>query len=358
MNRSFYIIITCMAVFSLGFYLEKEPRPYKFPELNSFPKIPQSPDNPVTVEGVELGRYLFYDPILSGDSTMSCSSCHKQGYAFSDAPNQFSEGRNKELMKRNTLPLFNLAWYNSFFWDGRAATLEDQVLHPVRTETELNLKWNIAEKRIKRSKFYKPLFKKAYGKTDIDSTLIARSIAQFLRTLISHNSKYDKALRKETKLSPDELEGFEIVNDMTRAGCVHCHTTDQDPLGTIRDFSNNGLDMITDPEGYKDKGLGQFTKNTKDNGKFKIPSLRNIVFTAPYMHDGRFKTIEEVVNFYSEEVKPCANIDSRMEFAHQGGPKLNIHEKRKVIAFLKTLSDSAFITNPEFSDPFLKKKNN
>lgn len=356
MKRVLCILITCMAVLSLNFYSGKEPTPYKFPEPKYFPKIPQSPYNPVTVEGAELGRYLFYDPILSGDSTMSCSSCHKLEYAFSDAPNQFSEGRNKELMKRNTLPLFNLAYYNSFFWDGRAVSLEDQVLHPVRTASELNLNWEVAEKRIQRSKFYRTLFKKAFGKTKIDSTLIARSVAQFLRTLLSYNSKFDKALRNETVLNADELEGFEIVNDMTRAGCVHCHTTDQNALGTILDFSNNGLDMVTDANLYKDKGLGHFTKNSKDNGKFKIPSLRNILFTAPYMHDGRFKTIEEVIDFYSEKVQPCANIDSRMEFAHQGGPKLNAHEKRKVIAFLKTLSDSAFITNPEYANPFKKKQ--
>ena len=356
MNRFFYGIILCMAVFSLNFYSEKKPTPYKFPDLSHFPKLPQSLSNPVTVEGAELGRYLFYDPILSGDSTMSCASCHKQEYAFSDGPRRFSEGRNKEPMKRNTLPLFNLAYYPALFWDGRAATLEQQVFHPVRTESELNLKWEIATKRINRSGFYKEKFRAAFGKKNIDSTLIARSIAQFLRTLISCNSKYDKALKQELKLSSGELEGFEIFNDMTRAGCVHCHTTDQDALGTILDYSNNGLDMIADPAAYSDKGLGQTTGNPKDNGKFKIPSLRNILFTAPYMHDGRFKTIEEVVNFYSEEVKPCANIDNRMEFAHQGGPKLNAHEKRKVIAFLKTLSDSTFITNPEFSNPFLTKK--
>jgi cytochrome c peroxidase len=356
LKRHILLFILCGVVFFLSFISEKKPTPYTFPEIKHFPKIPQSSSNPVTVEGAELGKYLFYDPILSGDSSMSCSSCHKQEYAFSDAPHQFSKGRNNELMKRNTLPLFNLAYYPSLFWDGRSANLEDQVFHPVRTESELNLKWNVAVKRIKRSKLYRTKYKNAFGNIEIDSTHIAYSIAQFLRTLISYNSKFDKVLRKEDKLSPDELEGFEIVNDMTRAGCVHCHSTDQDPLGTIHDFSNNGLDMITDANLYKDKGLGQTTKNIKDNGKFKIPSLRNILFTAPFMHDGRFKTIEEVVDFYSEKVQPCANIDSRMEFAQQGGPKLDKHEKRKVIAFLKTLSDSVFIIDPEFADPFKKKK--
>lgn len=350
------VFIICIAVLFLNFISEKKPTPYKFPEPKYFPKIPQSESNPVTIEGAELGKHLFYDPILSGDSTMSCSSCHKQEYAFSDAPNQFSKGRNHEFMQRNTLPLFNLAYYPSFFWDGRALSLEDQVFHPVRTKAELNLKWEEAVKRVQRNKFYVSKFRAAFGKINIDSVLIAKSVAQFLRTMISYNAKFDRVLRKEDKLSPDELEGFEIINDMTRAGCVHCHTTDQDALGTIRDYSNNGLDLVADAANYKDKGLGQVTKNIKDYGKFKIPSLRNLLFTAPYMHDGRFKTIEEVVNFYSEEVKPTANIDSRMEFAHQGGPKLNVHEKRKVIAFLKTLSDSVFISNPEFANPFKKKK--
>lgn len=356
MRILFFVFIICLAVFSLNFISEKKPTPYKFPEPKYFPKIPQSESNPVTVEGAELGRHLFYDPILSGDSTMSCSSCHKQEFAFSDAPNQFSAGRNKELMQRNTLPLFNLAYYSSFFWDGRASSLEEQVFHPVRTESELNLKWTEAVKRINRSKFYVSKFRLAFGRGTIDSTLIAKSIAQFLRTMISYNSKFDRVLRHQDKLSAEELEGFEIVNDMTRGGCVHCHTTDQDPLGTIRDFSNNGLDFVTDVNSYKDKGLGNTTGNSKDFGKFKIPSLRNILFTAPYMHDGRFKTIEEVINFYSEEVKPSVNVDSRMEFAHQGGPKLNTHEKRKIIAFLKTLNDSVFISNPEFANPFKNKK--
>lgn len=353
--RKVFLLSGCCAIFLWGFISEQKPVPYKFPVLVHFPAMPQSLSNPVTEEGVDLGRHLFYDPILSIDSSVSCSSCHKQEFAFSDSPNKFSKGINGALTVRNTQPLFNLAWYPALFWDGRSESLEDQAFHPVRTKTEMNFKWTEAVQRLNKSKFYLLKFRKAFGKIPIDSHLIAKALAQFERTLISHNSKFDRAVRKETPLNSEELEGFEIVNDMTRAGCVHCHTTDGDVLGTIASFSNNGLDSVMNANDYKDKGQGLITKNIKDNGKFKIPSLRNILFTAPYMHDGRFKTLEEVMDFYSEKVKPCVNIDSRMEFAHQGGPKLNKYEKKKIIAFLKTMSDSVFITDPRFSDPFKKR---
>lgn len=317
--------------------------------------MPKNPGNPVTQEGVDLGRHLFYDPILSADSTLSCAGCHKQEHAFSDAGNTFSKGVKGQLMTRNTMALFNLAWYPAFFWDGRVATLEEQPFHPVRTISEMNLPWRDAVVRINRSAFYRKKIKAAFGKSKADSVLITKAIAQFLRTLISSDSKFDRVLRQEDKLNKDELEGFEIVNDMTRGGCLHCHTTDQDPMGTIFDFSNNGLDKAAVITDYKDGGKGLVTGKKEDFGKFKIPSIRNLVFTAPYMHDGRFKTIEEVVDFYSEALHPSVNVDPRMEFANRGGPKLNAHEKRKVIAFLKTLSDSLFVKNVQFSNPFNKK---
>ncbi len=349
----FYLFI--VAIIALSFSLKHNPTPYVFPAPKYFPAIPNNPDNPVTVEGVDLGRHFFYDPILSADSTMSCASCHKQENAFSDAGIAFSKGIKGELMTRNTMALFNLAWYPSFFWDGRVTSLEEQPYHPVRTSTEMNLKWKEAVMRVNGSAFYRKKIKLAFGNSKADSVIITKAIAQFLRTLISYESKFDKVLRKEDKLSPDELEGFEIVNDMTRAGCLHCHTTDQDPMGTIFDFSNNGLDKALSIADYKDGGRGVVTGKKGDYGKFKIPSIRNLLFTAPYMHDGRFKTIEEVVNFYSEGLHASINVDPRMEFAARGGPKLNEHEKRKVIAFLKTLSDSVFIKKPEFGNPFIRR---
>jgi cytochrome c peroxidase len=347
-----FIFFTIVLVY--GFIDGNHATPYVFPAVTTFPEMPVAEDNPVTLEGVQLGRYLFYDPILSKDRNMNCASCHKQEFAFSDAPNTLSTGQNKLKMKRNTLPLFNLAWYPSFFWDGRASTLEQQILRPVRTHEEMDLDWKTAAQRVSDDAFYRTGFQALYGPVLIDSTLITKTIAQFLRTLISYRSRYDQVILKQASLTDEEYFGYELMNDMTKGDCLHCHTTDGNSLGTTATYSNNGLDAITDADDYKDKGLGITTGKKTDNGKFKIPSLRNLMFTAPYMHDGRFKTLEEVLDFYSEDVKTCVNIDSKMEFAHEGGAHLSTKEKKAIIAFLKTFTDSTFISDPAFSDPFLR----
>ncbi|MDR3679975.1 MAG: cytochrome c peroxidase [Flavipsychrobacter sp.] len=318
--------------------------------------MPRDTSNVVTVEGAELGRYLFYDPILSRKRTLSCGSCHKQKAAFSDGPNTFSKGGTGELMTRNTMPLFNLAWHKNFFWDGKAETIERQIYHPVRTHNEMDMNWPEVSIRLNNSTFYRAKFKAVFGAEYIDSTLVAKAIGQFERTLISYRSKYDMVLIGKSAFTAEEYEGFNLVNDMTRGDCLHCHTTDSDPLGSTFNFSNNGLDPIADANNYKDKGRGGITGYIDDFGKFKIPSLRNVMLTAPYMHDGRFKTIEDVLNFYSAGVNVCANIDSKMEFAHRKGAHFSVDEQRKIISFLKTLTDSAFICDPAFSDPFKKKQ--
>lgn len=346
------VFIISLALLVVGFGSRLTLTPYKFPNPKFFPKMPVAADNLVTVEGATLGRYLFYDPILSADSTMSCASCHKQEFAFSDSPNSLSKGRNGTLMKRNTMALFNLAWYPAYFWDGRASSIEEQVFHPVREYNEMNLDWKVAAKRLERSKFYKEQFKIAFGSSKIDSVKVSKAIAQFMRTLISYQSKYDQVIEGTVYFTKEEFEGFNLANDQTKGDCIHCHITDGDALGTTLVFSNNGLDAITNPNVFKDIGRGAVTGKTTDNGKFIVPSLRNLAFTAPYMHDGRFKTLEEVINFYSEGVKPSANIDSKMEYAHQGGVKLTKEEKHNLIAFLLTLSDSSFINSPEFKNPF------
>ncbi len=353
--RKLVFLFLLLSLIGLSYSNKFTTTPYKFPELKFFPKMPVSSFNPVTVEGVDLGRHLFYDPILSSDNTMSCSSCHNQAAAFSDSPNVFSQGRYGTKMKRNTMPLFNLAWYPAFFWDGRAKSIEEQIFHPVREYNEMNIDWKTATERLEKNKFYKTKFKQAFGTKKIDSVQVAHSIAQFLRTMISYQSKYDQVIKGNTLFTKDEYEGFNLINDQTKGDCIHCHSTDGDALGTTLAFSNNGLDAVTNPDDYKDKGRGAITGKITDNGKFIVPSLRNVAFTAPYMHDGRFKTLEEVINFYSEGVQKNVNIDSKMGYAHQGGVKLTSEEKRKIVAFLLTLSDSSFISNPEFSNPFLKK---
>jgi len=351
------IIVALLLLIALtGFKAEQSLHLYQFPDLQYFPPMPGAADNLVTVEGAQLGRYLFYDPILSKDSNLSCGSCHKQANAFSDAPLSFSKGFNGVLQTRNTPPLFNLAWYPMLFWDGKARSIEEQVFHPVRSNTEMQMDWKAVAERINKSAFYKARFDIVFPGKTIDSILIAKAIAQFERTLISYRSKYDSVLDGLSFFTRDEVGGFEIVNDMTRGDCLHCHTTDGDALGTTLGFSNNGLDSTKIFTGYKDRGRGQVTGVAEDNGKFKIPSLRNLRFTAPYMHDGRFKTIEQVVNFYSEGVREGITTDSKMEFAHAGGSHLSAVDKRRVIAFLNTLNDNAFVADTSFSNPFIMNK--
>lgn len=348
MKRTQFILLVVLLI-STG--LGSGVIPYQFPELKYFPEMPVADLNPVTVEGADLGRHLFYDPILSFDSTISCSGCHRQEVAFSDAPLDFSIGMNGVRMERNTLPLFNLAWHQELFWDGKAPSIEKQVFHPVRGH-EMNFRWVMAVIRVKKSEFYKEKFTAAFPGIEIDSLLIAKAIAQFERTLLSYRSKYDQVLDGKAKFTNEEYGGFVLVNDQTKGDCLHCHTTDGNPLGSTYKFSNNGLDRVSTAQDYKDKGRGSITGLTADYGKFKIPSLRNVFVTPPYMHDGRFATLDEVLEFYSEGVNQSINIDSKMGFAHQGGARLSREEKQKIISFLKTLTDSAFIADQAFSNPF------
>jgi cytochrome c peroxidase len=341
------VFTLCTAVAS-----KHQPTPYSFPALRFFPRMPVSLENPVTVEGANLGRHLFYDPMLSKRRDMSCGTCHKQEAAFSDAPHAFTAGNQGTPTRRNTMPLFNLAWYSAFFWDGRAASIEAQVLHPVRDPNEMNLPWREATRRVRGSRMYREKFQLAFEDQPIDSVLIAKAIGQFLRTLISNQSKFDRVLAGEAYLSKDEYQGLALMNDMTKGDCLHCHTTDANSLGTTGGLSNNGLDKIQDPGQYPDKGQGGHSGQVTDNGKFKIPSLRNVAVTAPYMHDGRFLTLEEVLDFYSEGVQTSVNIDSKMGLAHRGGVHLTPLEKQQIVAFLHTLTDSAFLRDPAFGNPF------
>ena len=250
--------------------------PYTINVPNGFPGAIIPNDNPMTVEGVELGKMLFFDPILSGDSTLSCAGCHKPQFAFADGGNAFSKGILNIDGTRNTPTIINSMWMPSQFWDGRRATLETQAIEPVQNPIEMNLMWNIAVMRLKRNELYSMLFAKAFGTNEITPTMASQAIAQYERTLISYDSKYDKTLRGEAFLDDpappmgSELRGFDIF--FTEKGdCFHCHGTPS--LFTDNLFHNNGLDSI-----FTDLGLGIFTGNSNDNGKFKTPTLRNIEF--------------------------------------------------------------------------------
>ncbi|GAA4280533.1 cytochrome-c peroxidase [Gaetbulibacter aestuarii] len=325
---------------------EPTPEPLKIPPLfESYILAPVLPiDNPQTIEGVALGKQLFFDPILSGDNTQACADCHAPQNAFTDI-NRFSTGITGTLGKRNAMPLFNLAWNydEKFFWDGRSFSLEHQVFRPVADPTEMASIWKDLVVELQNHPEYPQKFKDAFGTSKIDSTLVTKAIAQFERTLISANSKFDKYLLGQVELTPNELNGFNVFMDGEKGDCFHCHGSDKNPLWTDNLFHNNGLDSS-----FSDLGLGVITGDPADNGKFKTPSLRNLAYTAPYMHDGRFATLEEVINHYSEGLKNSSTIDPLMKFVNQGGVQLSQQEKADLKAFLLTLSDPEFISNPNF----------
>jgi cytochrome c peroxidase len=306
------------------------------------PLIPAN--NLLTEEGVALGKKLFFDTVLSGDETQSCASCHNPQKSFTDQQ-QFSDGIQGEFGTRNAMPLFNLAWnFNErFAWDGKEFSLEKQALEPVTNPIEMHANWKTVAEKLQQHFEYPDLFLRAFGTSKIDSTLVTKALAQFERTLISGDSKFDQFLRSETSLTLEEQNGFDVFMDESKGDCFHCHGSDNNPLWTDNKFHNNGLDAT-----FKDLGLGKVTGDPNDNGKFKSPSIRNLVFTAPYMHDGRFATLEEVIDHYSEGLKRSSTLDPLMKKVNQGGVNLSIKDKADLKAFLLTLSDYNFTRNPAF----------
>lgn len=321
------------------------PTPYTFETPAGFPQPMLPDDNPLTVEGIALGRKLFYETRLSGNNTQSCASCHNQALAFTDNGKRYSTGINNVEGNRNAQPLINLAFNLHFFWDGRAPSLEKQALQPVTNPIEMHETWPKAVAKLKQDPNYGSEFFKAFGTKAFDSTHVAKALAQFMRTMVSSNSRLDKKLRYEINLSSSELNGLVIF--MTERGdCFHCHNIDGGRLLTDNQFHNNGLDSV-----FTDPGRAAITGSSSDMGKFLTPTLRNIALTAPYMHDGRFQTLEEVVEHYNSGGKPSATVDPLMK--HVGtGLNLSTQEKADLVAFLKTFTDSSFISNPAFSSPF------
>lgn len=326
---------------------EFQPTPYYLVVPSTLPPVDVPEDNPLTVEGVELGRMMFYEPLLSGDGTQSCSSCHQQATGFTD-PEQFSTGIDGLQGGRNAMVAFNLAWSPTLFWDGRASSLENQAFGPVVNPIEMHDDWvNVAEK-LNAHPEYPNLFKKAFDIDEIDSSYVVKAIAQFERTLISGNSKWDKFARGEVLLTEEELRGWDLFNvegPVDGADCFHCHTA---PHFTDFTFHNNGLD---EESNFTDLGLYEVTGNDYDKAKFKTPTLRNIEVTGPYMHDGRFSTIEEVIEHYNFGGHASTTIDPLMKNVGEG-LLLSETDKQALIAFLRTLTDQEFLNNPDFSNPF------
>lgn len=331
------------------------PQPYILEIPSHFPDMDIPSDNPMTVEGVYLGRKLFYERQLSGNNTMSCGACHAPSSAFSD-PNQFSTGINGIQGTRNSMALINLGWQDFFFWDGRAQTLEQQILEPIPNPIEMHQSWTDAVGKLNARQEYKNLFYKAFGTTKIDSILVSKAIAQFLRTMISGSSKYDVMYKYINGLSlsadeqvtlatvtNDEWAGYDLFKSLNGADCFHCHNGS---LMQVSKFSNNGLDLT-----FTDYGRGAITGLASDNGKFKVPTLRNIALSGPYMHDGRFSTLDQVIEHYSSGINQSSTLDPLIEFAFQGGVQLDSQEKNQLKQFLLTLTDYKFVNNPDFQDP-------
>jgi cytochrome c peroxidase len=339
------------------------PTPYTIKKPDNFPQIPIPADNPMTLEGVQLGRRLFYDPILSGDSTMSCSSCHLPQGSFTDNK-AVSMGIDGIEGRRSSMSLLNVAYVTTrLFWDGRAKTLEEQALKPVEDPIELHTTWPTVIERLQNHPEYPDHFRKAFGITgceQITKELAAKAIAQFERTLISSGtSKYDLFVKGEIELEDDELRGKLMYFDegaqagLPDAQCFHCHGS---ITLTGNNFFNNGLDSVGSLDEFKDKGLWETTGKESDKGKFRAPTLRNIALTAPYMHDGRFNTLEEVMAQYNDNGFGVSNEDP---FVRTIGfpvgnhyPGLTPQQTSDIIAFLHTLTDTVFVNNPDFQNPF------
>ena len=319
--------------------LAEKPTPYKLEIPGGLPPMPIPPENPLTVEGIALGKKLFFDPILSGNNQQACGDCHRQSFSFTDSETQFSVGIDQIAGNRNAMPLVNLGWQKKFFWDGGAANLESQVIAPIMNPIEMHEDLNRALAELRSNNAYRVAFKKAFGTDSITTQRLMFAIAQFERTLVSGNAKFDKVRRGDATFSPQELRGQQLFVDMDKGDCSHCHV-----LGsTFSDFEfrNTGLDATP-----IDEGRFLITLLESDKGKFKTPSLRNIELTKPYMHDGRFATLEQVLEFYNSGFSNTPNLDPALAHATKG--RLTPQDKADIVVFLKTLTDFEFLNNPEF----------
>jgi len=355
-----FFVISCRKETTPLPIVTDKPTPYSIIIPKFFPTILNIPaDNPMTVEGIRLGRHLFYDGRLCGkvDTLMSCGTCHQQQFSFENGAGH-GIGVTGIQTPHVMLPFINLVFNsNGYLWNGKVyngnpaytgaghygGNLEDICWMGVTAPWELHSDTNHAKAAIQAISIYPPMFKAAFGSEVVTFKNIARAIAQFIRTLISSNSKFDRYLRGETQLSPSELNGY-VDFDTEVADCFHCHGT---ILFTTNGFYNNAKDSV-----FADsRDRYAVTYNPNDIGAYKATTLRNIKFTGPYMHDGRFATLDDVINFYSSGLKWSPYVSPMMYHINTGGAQLTPTQKADLKAFLLTLSDSAFITNPAFSKP-------
>ncbi|MGB1037180.1 MAG: cytochrome-c peroxidase [Bacteroidia bacterium] len=337
---------------------------YTFKYLNDtlLPPARLPKDNPLTIEGVQLGRMLFYDPILSADSTQSCASCHNQADAFTDNKEAFSTGIRGLKGGRNSMPIFNMMWHlDGFFWDGRADILRHQSVMPIQDPLEMDETIGNLLVKLNNSEEYTRRFKEAFNITEIDEENVGKALEQFMNSIISSNSKFDRVVLGLETFTAEEKIGQIIFNSEAiplkeeinpnspvnyGADCFHCHGGS---LFMRREFLSNGLSSAND-----DKGRGGFTGNSEDDCRFKTPSLRNVEVSGPYMHDGRFNSLEEVVQFYLSPMdNSCADLsDSPNMHALKDSVYLSETNKAALVSFLKTLTDDTYLNDERYSNPF------
>jgi cytochrome c peroxidase len=331
---------------------------YSFSTLNPppfrFPLIEHPYKDSLTLEGIELGRRLFYDKHLSSTGLLSCASCHKQEFAFSDGGNAKSTNVFGPT-KRNAPAVQNLLWATHTFWDGRANSMAAAAKDAYHGEQNMDPVGAI--QYFKTDSTYTRLFRKVFGRPgDISEDKIYLAIQEFMMTMISYNSHFDKVQRGQEQFTASEQRGFDIF--LSQEGeCVHCHTAGNNLLlAPTNLFQNNGLDAAATINDFADKGRGEITGDGNDYGKFKVPSLRNVALTAPYMHDGRFQTLEQVIAFYSDSAKTLSpNIDGfnlGLSIHPEGKFGFDDQQKEDLLNFLRSLTDTTFTHNPAFSNPF------
>ena len=333
-----YIAFLSVALVTIYSFIGNKTTPLYFEVPKGWPKPHYDfSKNQLTEEGFQLGRHLFYDPILSRDSTISCASCHRQANGFADTEHELSLGIDNKMGRRNSLSLINLAWSKSFMWDGGVNHLEVQALNPITSPLEMDETLINVVNKLKESRKYKHLFKSAFGDSIITGQRILKAIAQFELMLKSSNSKYDQVKRKETVFTKKEQNGYRLF----QINCASCHT---EPLFASDQFESNGISIDI---GLKDRGRIEITNNPVDFARFKVPTLRNIQVSSPYMHDGRFKSLKDVVKHYNS-IKPTT---SYLATVLQKPMRLSDRECSDLVSFLFTLTDSSFLTNKHFSTP-------
>jgi cytochrome c peroxidase len=291
----------------------------------------------VNEEQVELGRKLFYDPVLSFDSSTSCASCHSPFNAFAHVDHKLSHGIYDSIGKRNAPALFNLAWQTQFMWDGAVSNLEVQPLAPISSPIEMHEDIARVTVKLQRSRTYPSLFQSAFGDSTITGQNVLLALTQFQLTLMSFNSKYDSVMQKTAKFTTQEENGYRLFK-------AHCNVCHREPLFSTYRFASNGLPLDTYLNDY---GRFSITQQAKDSFLFKIPSLRNVEYTYPFMHDGRFEKLYDVVSYYSGGIPGSTYVSAELKKPIV----LSAAEKIDLVAFLLTLSDKKFIFNPRFGPP-------